>query len=378
MRRRVNLAYLSNLSSPYDSFFLKWLTKTYNVTCITFNHNPSSFSQNSPVIKIKDSPFKLPRIDGVRIWTLTFSRTFLLNHFLNKTKPDIIIGNNALSYGFYSALTNFKPCFLFVWGSDVLIWPKRLVIFKSVVEHSLKKADAILVDSDVQAEACLGLGASPDKIIKIPWFDIDDVHNIKINNEDRKKTRLNLGISEDETVIISTRSHEQVYSVETLILAISKIIKHENKVRFLIIGGGSKTLFLKQLAQRQGILDKVLFTGKKSRKEVLQYLQLSDIYVSTSLSDGTSASLLEAMAYRVPAIVTDIPGNREWIRNGTNGILFPIKDHKALAENIMKLLKDNASRKSFRAKAYATVTEKANWKKNSKLLDKLIISLSKT
>ena len=236
---------------------------------------------------------------------------------------------------------------MFVWGSDVLIWPRKLFIFKSIVGHSLKKADAILVDSDIQAKACLELGASSDKIIKIPWFDINDVHNIKIDNEDRRKIRLNLGISEDEIVVISTRSHEQVYSVETLILALSKIIKHEHKVKFLIIGGGSKTFFLKQLAQRQGVLDKVVFTGKISRKKVLQYLRVSDIYVSTSLSDGTSASLLEAMACRVPPIVTDIPSNREWIIDRSNGLLFPIQDHKSLAENIVKLLKDDVSRKSL-------------------------------
>jgi glycosyltransferase involved in cell wall biosynthesis len=375
MQKSINLAYLSNLSSPYDTLFLKWLTKTYNVTCITFNHNPRSFPQTISVIRIKDSPFKLPRTDGIRIWALTFSRTFLLKQLLNKTKPDIIIGNNALSYGFYSALTSFKPHFLFVWGSDVLIWPKKSAIFKSVVEHSLKKADAILVDSNVQAKACLRLGAAPDKIVKIPWFDINDVRNIQIKNEDRTKIRLNLGISEDETVIISTRSHEQVYSVETLILAVSKVVDHEQKVKFLIVGGGSKTPNLKRLAEKQGVLEKVVFTGKTSRKKVLQYLQLSDLYVSTSLSDGTSASLLEAMACKIPPIVTDIPGNREWIKNGENGLLFPVKDYKALAENIIKLLKDDATKKSLGKKAHDTVVKKANWRKNSKLLDDLIYSM---
>jgi len=201
MRTRINLVYLSNLSSPYDSFFLSWLKKTYNVTCITFNHNPISFSQTIPVVRIKDSPFRLPRFDGVRIWTLALGRSFLLKRVLSKIKPDLVIGNDALFYGFYSALTNFKPCLLFVWGSDVLIWPKKLFFFKSVVEYSLKKADAILVDSDIQFKACLKLGGSSDKIIKIPWFDMNNVQCIKVDDEKGRKIRLDLGISEDEIVL---------------------------------------------------------------------------------------------------------------------------------------------------------------------------------
>ena len=51
------------------------------------------------------------------------------------------------------------------------------------------------------------------------------------------------------------------------------------------------------------------------------YLNAADIYVSTSLSDGTSLSLLEAMACSLPVVVTDIPANKEWITDGHNGFL---------------------------------------------------------
>jgi len=371
-----HLVYLSELSSPYDSLFLSWLTETYRVTCITFNQNPVSFASNPRVIKVRDSPFELPRIDGVRIWAFTLGRSYLIKRLLSKIEPDLAITNNALSYGLYSALANFRPCLLFVWGSDVLIWPRRSFIFKSLAGYSLRKAGSILVDSDVQFRACVELGASSNKIIKIPWFDINDVQNAKLNNGKERSIRQDLGISEDEILVISTRSHEPVYSVETLILAISKIIKREHKVKFLIIGGGSRTSSLKKLAQRKNLLDKILFTGKTSRKRVLEYLQVSDIYVSTSLSDGTSASLLEAMAYKVPPVVTDISGNLEWIKNGTNGLLFPVRDFNALTEKIVHLIKNEDSRKSLGMKAYRTVARKADWSKNSKLLENLMSSLS--
>jgi glycosyltransferase involved in cell wall biosynthesis len=378
MRAHISLAYLNDLSSPYDSFFLNRLSKVYDVTCITFDHNPDTFLGTIPVVKVKDLPFKLPRFDGIRVWSSTLYRTCLLKRILNKIKPDLAIGNNALSYGFYTALANFNPFLLFIWGSDVLIWPKKSFFFKSVVEYSLKKADAVLVDSDVQARACTELGASVDKIIKAPWFDVSETRNIKVDNKAKRKIRLNLGIAEDDIIVISTRWHEPIYSVETLILAISELLKQEHKVKFLIMGGGSRTPVLKRLAHRQGISNKIVFTGRVNREKILEYLQVSDVYVSTSLSDGTSASLLEAMACALPAIVTDIPGNEEWIVNGSNGLLFPVKDSKTLAEKIVTVLKNEDFRKSLGMKAYETVVKKADWQRNSKLLESVIFSLRNT
>lgn len=370
-----NLVYLNDLVSPYDSFFLKRLSKIYNVTCVTFNHNPNISLRTTRFIRIRDSPFRLPRYDGIRIWGSTLHRAFLLKHVLDNLRPDLAIAYDALSYGFYSALTGFKPSLLFIWGSDVLIWPKKSLLFKSFAEYSLKKATAVLVDSDIQAKACTHLGASANKIIKIPWFDVNDAQNYTVEDKTRGKIRQSLGFREDEIVVISTRLHEPVYSVETLFLAMPSILKQSPKVRFLILGGGSRTPFLRRLAQNLGVLDKIKVVGKVSREKVFEYLQASDIYVSTSLSDGTSSCLLEAMSYRLPVVVTDIPGNREWIVDRYNGLLFPVKDSENLAFRISELLGKQDLRKSMGMKAYETVVEKADWQKNSRLLDNLISSL---
>jgi len=375
MPERINLLYLNDLSSLYDPFFLSWLKRIYNVTCITFDRNSNSLFGTVPVIRIKDLPFRLPNYDGFRVWALTLPRSYLIKRFLNGIKPDVTIGNNALSYGFYTALAKFKPFLLFVWGSDVLIWPKRALFFKSVAEYSLKKADAILVDSNVQFKACIDLGASASKIIKVPWFDVNEVQNIKANSEDKREIRLTLGIPQDEIIVISTRLHEPIYSVETLILAASQVLKIERKVKFLILGNGSKTPRLKRLTQKLGLSNQVIFVGRISRRKVLDYLQASDIYVSASLSDGTSSCLLEAMTCKLPPIVTDIPGNREWTIDGVSGLLFPVKNPRKLAENIVRLLRDEDFRKALGEKAYETVVQKANWQQNSKLLDNLISSM---
>ena len=97
---------------------------------------------------------------------------------------------------------------------------------------------------------------------------------------------------------------------------------------------------LKAKTEKLGVKEYVKFLGKIRHRDVAKYLEASDIYVSTSLSDGTSASLLEAMALSLPVVVTDIPGNREWVKNGWNGFLFPAKNPEKLAEKVVVLAKD--------------------------------------
>jgi glycosyltransferase involved in cell wall biosynthesis len=177
-------------------------------------------------------------------------------------------------------------------------------------------------------------------------------------------------------VIISTRWHRPIYNVECLIQAIPQIVKEIPTARFLILGNGDLTEMLKETAAKMGVGANVRFMGRVPFDEMESYLKMADIYVSTSLSDGTSASLIEAMACKVPAVVTDIPGNREWITDGGNGLLFPTKDSRTLADKIIRLSKDEDLRNALAERAFQTVCEKADWQRNSKLLDKLISSMS--
>jgi glycosyltransferase involved in cell wall biosynthesis len=75
----------------------------------------------------------------------------------------------------------------------------------------------------------------------------------------------------------------------------------------------------------------VKFHGGVSQAELMSALYAGRFYISATHSDGSSSSLLEAMAAGLFPIVSDIPANREWITDGKTGILFPPGDHRALA-----------------------------------------------
>jgi glycosyltransferase involved in cell wall biosynthesis len=97
---------------------------------------------------------------------------------------------------------------------------------------------------------------------------------------------------------------------------------------------------------------------------------MSDIYISPSHVDGTSVTLLEALASGLPCLVSDIPGNKDWIEEGVNGWTFRDGDVDDLAEKILSAIRERKAFKKIGEAARKTAEEKADWNKNfGKLLE---------
>jgi len=375
----VRIAYAGDGESVFDLFFLSHLGEKYDVYVLTFSDRSYQVPRNVHIVRIPEpfSPSVSP-LKGLYTYLGSFLRSVLLRKQLSEIKPDVLISSGALSYGFYCALSNYSPNIVFVWGSDVLTAPKWLP-FRFIAKYTLRKADAVVADSETEENACVSLGSNRAKIVKFPWIDLSPMlSKVEKNADFQRKTRESFkedtGWHEDDLIIISTRHHEPIYDVESLISAIPDVIRQVKNARFLILSSGSLTEELRTRVKELGVENHVKFLGRLPHDEVLKHLQISDIYVSTSLSDGTSASLLEAMASKLPSVVTNIPANREWIENGKSGILAPTRNPKSLAQNIITLLENQSLRQSLGKEAYVTVKEKADWQKNSEILDNLIRS----
>ena len=87
--------------------------------------------------------------------------------------------------------------------------------------------------------------------------------------------------------------------------------------------------------------------GWIAHDELPKYLTSADIYVSTSLSDGASVSLVEAMACGLPVVTTDAGDAGKWIEDGRNGFIVPTKSPELLAEKIAYLLENKDLREIF-------------------------------
>lgn len=312
-----------------------------------------------------------PKPKSIQVYSLpalrktNFAHQFIPNslrivRILKRINPDFI---HLHVQHYYSLATIFSghPYILTSWGVEVLSLPDADILTRSMARMTSMKAHRIIVDAHCLKDIWKRTGVLQDKIEVIP-FGVDlNIFNPEV---DGSNVRRELGIKENDTVIISTRAlFNNHYNVECLVHSIPIVLKKCGNVKFIIKGVGPLENRLRNLVNELGVSGHVRFVGLVSHPEVAQYLVASDIYVSTPFIDSTSVSLLEAMACGVAPIVTDIPGNREWIENGTNGFLFQPKKSTALAEKIIQLIENEDTRKRFGERCIRIVKQKASWEK---------------
>ncbi len=89
---------------------------------------------------------------------------------------------------------------------------------------------------------------------------------------------------------------------------------------------------------------------------------MADLYISPSHVDGSSVSLMEALACGIPCLVSDIPANKEWVTEGENGWLFPDGDADALAEKILSAIARRETLPEVGRSARQVAEQRADWK----------------
>lgn len=234
-----------------------------------------------------------------------------LRKLLKKIQPDVLHCFYLTNYAFAGVLTGFKPIMVTVQGSDLFLEITKSPLFKWTNKIVLRKASLINSVANHMTEKILQYGVSKKKVVMFP----EGVDTKIFRADVSKKNHLSIRI-------VSTRNFNPVYNLEFLINSIPEVIRELPNARFILIGEGSDKERLAQKAKVLGVYNSIDFLGTLSRNNIPHHLYSSDIYISTSLSDGTSASLLEAMSCGAFPIVSDIPANREWIEDGKTGMLF--------------------------------------------------------
>jgi len=156
--------------------------------------------------------------------------------------------------------------------------------------------------------------------------------------------------------------------VDVLARAFVKVAQQRPEVSLMLLSGGSQAAVIRQILMRGGVEERVTFPGQISNAELPRFYHLADLYVSPSHVDGSSVSLMEALACGLPCLVSDIPANQEWVSEGQNGWLFPDGDADALATKILAAIQKRKSLLEIGHNARAVAEERADWKKNSQKL----------
>ena len=183
----------------------------------------------------------------------------------------------------------------------------------------------------------------------IPDSKIDVVYNgiaeldTKLSETQQFRTQLKIP---DNHLILGTISRlDPIKNHQLLISSFARILKNHPKSTLLIVGDGELRSDLENLVSHLGIENNVIFTGFQSRP--VAYLDLMDIFLLPSLSEGTAMTLLEAMCLSKACIVTDVGGNPEIIEDKVNGLVVPSNDEDSLVAACDSLMQDSDLRKKL-------------------------------
>ena len=316
------------------------------------------FSGNKPLIQYKTIPyFRL---------LLYFISGFLLTIFVAlKSKCQLIHVHWAIPTGligvFVGALLK-KPLLVTIHGSDLRMAIKNSGWIRKLYLYVCKKACNLTCVSEFQKREIEQMGLSGEKISVFPM-------GIERRFLEVGKDRKN-HLKNQHSIVVSNRNLLPIYNVSLLIHAIPLVLKEEPEVRFLIAGEGPEKTYLEEETKNLGVCSLVKFLGRILHDDMPELLGQSDIYVSTSLYDGTSVSLLEAMATGAFPVVTNIPANQQWIKDGENGFLIPPDDESILATKIIEAIRNKELLARAREKNLKIVEQNACWENQIQKLKK--------
>jgi glycosyltransferase involved in cell wall biosynthesis len=280
---------------------------------------------------------------------------------LRTIKPDIVYAGWIQTSGFMAALSGFRPLLLMPWGSDILISPSQSFLYRWVTKHTLGKADMITCDCETVKRRIIELSGFPEeRIVVIPWGINLGAFNPMVSGTE---IRGQLGWV-DKKVIIMTRRFEPIYGIEYFIQALMHVVQHEPNVRVILAGTGLLEERIRGLVDQLGLTPYVHFPGMIPNHELPKYLASADLYVTSSLSDGSSNALMEAMACGLPVVVSDIAAHYEWVEDGVNGFIVPCRDSERLAQCIIRLLKNNELQRQMGESNWHIAQTRADWNKN--------------
>jgi len=291
-------------------------------------------------------------------WT---NRRERLVEILAETRPDVVIAGPVQSGALLAALAHAKPLVTVSWGTDLLVDADVSEQAKNLTRFTLDNSAGVFGDCRAVREAVHRHSSiSDDRIVTFPWGI--DLERFK-PGASALTLRNDLGWTENH-VFISTRSWEPVYAVDVLVRAFASVLHRLPSARLMLLGDGSLNGEIRQLMHELGLEDFIHAPGRAPYDLLPEYFRSADVYVSSAISDGTSISLLEAMACGLPVVVSNSFGNLEWVREGENGALASPADVESLSAAMLSVVSHPHDAARMREANIATANRRANWEDN--------------
>ena len=191
------------------------------------------------------------------------------------------------------------------WGYDLVMDADKSAWMQWVTRYTLKRSAFFISDANVSRDKAVAFGMDPEKTVIFPWgTDIEYFIPKTVQAYQTIKT----------FTLFCSRTWESIYGVDVLAKAFVKVASVNPDVNLILLGGGSQGAKIRQILMNGGVMDRVHFGGHVSQEDLPRWYHMADLYISPSHVDGSSVTLMEALASGLPCLVSDIQATRNGSR----------------------------------------------------------------
>jgi len=341
----MKIVYIGNFDSPHTYKLAEYFVENINHEIYAFSEyeptkkNPkikysfifplrSKFSVHEHYMELLLRILRKVSLKFYYIYRIHLFRSSGLFKKLNELEPDIVHAHFCSDNGRIAYYSGFKPYIVSCWGSDILIHPEKSKYLKNEIRKVLQNASFIHTCANHLTEKIINdFNVSESKIMEIQYGLKREI--ILYLGNRKNNPNVNKVVK-----IICSRAAKSVYDNESIIIA-AKILQSKGvnvEIRMFADGPLFKK-YEKMITERE--LNNFLLSPSLKQKDLFKEYKKSDIYLSASISDGLSISLLEAFASKLYPIVSDIVANRNVIVHKNNGLLFQTNNPDSIVEKII-------------------------------------------
>ena len=255
-----------------------------------------------------------------------------------------------------------RPVIGLSWGYDLQQGHSQAVPLESLAWIS--KLDGLVVDSPATSDLAISLGLAAERIVLIPWgVDLE-----VFTPTGPVVSAAAHGFARGSRLVLSLRTHDTLYRTSDVIEAFARAALVDPALVLVMGGDGPLTPAHRARVAELGLESRVRFIGRVDEAELPALLRGAELYVTASETDGTSVTLLQAMACGVPVVASDNPGNDWWIEEGVTGHRFAVSDIATLAD----LMTARSGDISMTEQAREVVHSRADWMVNRLALREIL------
>jgi L-malate glycosyltransferase len=252
---------------------------------------------------------------------------------------------------FYGSLARlFLPKLRVIFTEHGRLYPDIPSLKKKLFNRCvlLRLTNHVTAVSPAVAQAIHRIEGIPLHAIQIVFNGVDEGRFLNLSSKQALRTRF--GLKDDVLYFVLCARLDPIKWINGLIKAFKRVVDVQPKTGLIIVGEGSERASIEQQIGELALKDHVIMAGY--RTDVPEWLVASDIFVLSSLSEGTSVSLIESLAAGIPAVVTKVGGNEYLVEDGSTGFLVKPQNVEALSAGMLQLAGDASLRQRFGTAAH--------------------------